>query len=599
MFVHNVLDITLGPWRFVVRHLGKRYQVRYRFNRKHLVADVLLASAALGLIVANIFIFLAFTKWTVSLQVRLAVEVPTEIRSGEPVDVVVRYANTARQGLVDDAVLSVTLPQSFVLQTSSDARFDSQTGQLVIGALPAGSGGELHLSGEVWQSVGTPLPLTVDLRYRQYAPVDNRLSWRDDKAVTKTGTVIGSAVRCAVNRQAVVAVGSPSPYSVTCTNGSARTFSDLSVHFTTADGQAVVAGPGVVDQRWAIGALAPGTSATMSGTLTWQAAPADAELTAELTGTVGDRALVLERLPTAFHVLVPHVSWAVVTNDQGTYAPVLGETLTYQLTLTNDESFALEQPVVAIRFDDERYRLDSLTASFPHTLAGRLVTFDALDTLGPGESATIAFTVGLGTELGSAPYHLRFVPQVTYQATVDGQSATVTAVASALEQPLSARVTVSTLVRYYTPEGEQLGIGPIPPVVGIPTKYRAIWRVETLPNAIRDVTVTATLPDNVRWTGEESVSAGAALEFHPKTRTLTWRIPRVDVGASVPATAAFALEITPLVSQIGRVVPLVNTTTATATDAVTSREVSAVASPVSTDLRGDPLIQGRSAVVSF
>jgi len=89
---------------------------------------------------------------------------------------------------------------------------------------------------------------------------------------------------------------------------------------------------------------------------------------------------------------------------------------------------------------------------------------------------------------------------------VFGESANFTG--EFLENKINSDLTAQVLARYFSPEGDQLGRGPLPPEVGEVTKYWIFLSVDNNLNDVSDVSVMAYLPPNVEWTKAMSVSLG-------------------------------------------------------------------------------------------
>jgi hypothetical protein len=103
---------------------------------------------------------------------------------------------------------------------------------------------------------------------------------------------------------------------------------------------------------------------------------------------------------------------------------------------------------------------------------------------------------------------------------------------------------------YYTsPQGDQLGIGPLPPVVGLPTRYWVFWEVEGSDD-LKDVVVSANLPRGVTLTDQRAVLNGE-LAYQPDNQKITWKIAQLK-SADGPARLKFAVELVPSENQVGK-----------------------------------------------
>lgn len=123
---------------------------------------------------------------------------------------------------------------------------------------------------------------------------------------------------------------------------------------------------------------------------------------------------------------------------------------------------------------------------------------------------------------------------------------------------------VSLTARYYSESGDQIGVGPLPPTVGIPTTYWLVWSVGPTDSDVRDLVLRATLGDNVRATGKSaSIIPG---EFSFQGKEIEWTIPSLPETGALPVTFAFEVSLTPTADQRGAVPLLTKGFTATATE---------------------------------
>lgn len=155
--------------------------------------------------------------------------------------------------------------------------------------------------------------------------------------------------------------------------------------------------------------------------------------------------------------------------------------------------------------------------------------------------------------------------------------------------PISGHLALDGVAAYYTQDGDQIGTGPIPPKVGATTKYRMILSPSVTTSAVNALEVTATLPLNVEWTGRTSVSLGGAIDFLPSTRTVRWRTEQLPAwtGTSLAqAIASFEVALTPTKEDAGRVVTLLKNVAAVGADSVTGLGLHAVLGDITTEIKG-------------
>ena len=91
--------------------------------------------------------------------------------------------------------------------------------------------------------------------------------------------------------------------------------------------------------------------------------------------------------------------------------------------------------------------------------------------------------------------------------------------------------------RYFAPNGEQIGRGPLPPKVGEKTTYWLYFKVDNTLNTIENAVLTIRFaPTGVGWTGRTSTSTGSDFLFDPFLQVTSW------VLGTIPANRGFTQE---------------------------------------------------------
>jgi hypothetical protein len=116
-------------------------------------------------------------------------------------------------------------------------------------------------------------------------------------------------------------------------------------------------------------------------------------------------------------------------------------------------------------------------------------------------------------------------------------------------------VRVSAGAYFYTVDGDQVGVGPIPPIVGLPTSYLVTWTLENIGGDLTDVQFAAQLADNATWQGEAGLTGGN-LSYDATNRKVNWRIAEWSDDAP-QKQASFYVAINPTKEMIGQLVPLI------------------------------------------
>ncbi len=577
-------QLTIGPFEVIIARLNKRYQVRYKFNKKHLIADIILFLAVVLLIVFNFYIAFVFTKLVFSLNIKVSTEITENVRSGQEISYTVKYSNTDRKTDLSGVIVHIDLPEQFVLKNSSDPRFDVTTGKLPIGDLKARHEGYVILTGTTWGDVDSQQRVVSRLTYDCCVRDDllNSLSWSDQVLAVEEYKIIGSVLTTSLTAPPVVVYNTPYDLALNISNNSDYDFSNL-----------VISG-------------LSGQDANLEK-ITAEQKPLHGQKTVEqidqqqvdhmvtISGMVNGQRYVLDKLSAVSQVFYPHFN---INVEPQVIAPSLGEEVSYVLTYRNDEDNNINNVSLSINFNNSGYAPEKLSSENKFTLTDGSVVW-SLGELASGQEGDLSFS--LPTNKQASVANLKFKPTVNYSLLYNDQKLDIAAALPDFEQNLSSTLGLESFARYFTVEGEQLGLGPLPPVIGIPTRYRVYLRLTNGLNAVDKTVVTATLPNNVSWQNKASVSFGPDLSYDATTRQVTWTVGRLEAYAgqnTAPIVASFEVEIIPTVAQRGSYAPLLVSPQINAVDQKTGRSLSSDGPSATTNLSGDTKAQAKGGKVS-
>ncbi len=148
---------------------------------------------------------------------------------------------------------------------------------------------------------------------------------------------------------------------------------------------------------------------------------------------------------------------------------------------------------------------------------------------------------------------------------------------------------------YHSSRGDQLGVGPIPPIVDIPTVYWIFFSVENMGNNLENVVISGKLPVYAELGSNQSLLAGD-YSYDPANRRLIWQLPFVD-KANGNYRAGFEIKINPESEHLGQVLNLITDLTYRFTDTLANEEIRGALRSLNTDLVDDFLNQGQGTVV--
>lgn len=147
--------------------------------------------------------------------------------------------------------------------------------------------------------------------------------------------------------------------------------------------------------------------------------------------------------------------------------------------------------------------------------------------------------------------------------------------------------------RYFTSEGDQLGIGPLPPIVGQTTKYWIHWQISPVQRDLSRVRLQAALPSGVSFTGRAALPDGG--ELRQVGTSVEWNLPFLPAGTPT-VSASFEVAFTPTKEMRGKMVPLVQQGEAQALEDRTETRLRSMLPLLDTRLEGDVRAAGLGTV---
>ena len=149
--------------------------------------------------------------------------------------------------------------------------------------------------------------------------------------------------------------------------------------------------------------------------------------------------------------------------------------------------------------------------------------------------------------------------------------------------------------RYYSPQGDQLGIGPLPPVVDVQTNYWIFWKVESSSGNFSDFLMSAKLPENIVFTGNKTVLFGD-LHYGEESRRVIWSLESVR-GDGGPYVAGFEVGLIPSSDNVGKDVVLLEKIGYTALSSINGNSIEKYLKNIDTSIPFDSLASEKGKVI--
>lgn len=580
-------------------------------RKKKIVAWIIITVVVLaGASVGGFFYFVNTQDSFSGDNISISIMRSPGVSSGESTGITITVTNDESIGL-KNVELTVRYPSEFKINSASPLAINEANNAWKLGEIPAGASKTVEITGQLFGSVGSTFSFSSLLSYMP-ANFNSEFQMREDFTVTVSDSILTFDIEA----PARVISEQSEQYSYTITNNSSERIDRIRFRLTVPEDLAISnfdPQPTDGSSTWEIAGLDADESyvVTFNGTISADEGSMR-EVEAELGYVDSDGTYHKQISETSIVFIVnPELTVKLAVDTESTSGTVpFGGTLDYTLTYDNASQSEIKNLLLSIEFNDTLLDWDSLVDTNEGTVNGNTIQWesdviDSLEVFGPGDSGELTFSISLLDNIrvddsGQKNYTVRATAHARSSEVVDLEGGTLEVDAEPVDVKVDSRLDLRAEGRYYSDEYIAVGDGPIPPVVGEKTTYQIYWYIQNNTNEVTDVTVTATLPKDVTWEGDSTISAGE-LTYNESTRVVTWSVNRVleHVGQLTPELSGrIAVSITPAASDGGTLMTLLGKSTIRGYDTFTEHEVAEEEDFITSNLDSDPRAVGDGLVTT-
>ncbi|MFH0779967.1 MAG: hypothetical protein V1928_03875 [Parcubacteria group bacterium] len=573
-------NVIVNIFSFPAKRLKRRWHVRYKFNKKHLVMDILIAVGILVLIGLNIFwAYGGFHYFINNLNVVVS-SAKTECQSGESAAFTVNYANN-NSYKIEEAVLSVRWPKNFQVEKVSALNFNLSDNTVDLGSLKAGANGGFTASGRVIGDLNEEQILMVNINYYKTGKTGVRLIGQFENNSSFKYKITGSYLSVQNDLPERLANQEKWPWTIKIKNTSADITYEKIVVVPNVDNELVAD-----KNEYTIENLAPGKEASViiNGKLITE--KTSKSLGFKVYWQKGDWKLLQADFQKETPVLQPNFQLSHSFGKTGSINP--GEWVDLTMDYNNAGDYTLENAELSLNLTGEYWDLSQVKKETGRVVGNKIVwNFSDLPRLAliqPREKGQIKLSVKT-KEFVANSQALNLASSTSAKYKIGGQA--VEMIGDEINSRLNSNLSASVYPMYFALTGDQLGRGPLPPRVGKETKYWIFVKLINDISAVKNVSVKIGLPANVVATGLTSVPVGDPIQFDNNKREFVWQISEVPVK---PANIGFAFEagIIPTLLQAGTYPALIDSIIVSGYDSATGDKIEKSFGGVTTNLNHDP-----------
>jgi len=558
-----------------INFFERRYHRHYREKKIHLIVDFLLAVTILILIV--FVISLKFGDF--SFRNRLVVKVTSsseKIVSGGEEVFEIKYNNSSKLNLLKTK-FSFTLPEDFILlEVSPNNFFDQRTNSFEIGELIPGANGIIKIKGIVVGDIGGGGELTLNASYFSADKFFNEL-------FIKKIVIDLSGLELKWNNDGILYRGQPSSMSLNLKNSSQIDFNGLEFNFLNPNIYLSTEKINndeieIENKLLKIKEIKAGTDLTIDFNLIYNGEGNAAEIRLIAQALINNKPIKQADLIEAF--IVKESDLAIKINPDQSVININDE-VKYKIILKNLGTKNIDNIILDLSSTDPKHLLKPIKIkNLPFIrLTDNQIVFNRK--LSPNEEQEIELTAKFSRQEIKANDEINL--KVAAQYKIEGT--TLKAYYFSGSTKIKTVYQFKAESRYFSAYGDQLGVGPIPPIAGVPTKYWIFWQFINHGNELTSLQVSAELPEGVIWSDESSVNKGN-LSFDQEKNVFVWR---VNVADSVEENCrlALALTIIPDANNVAKDILLIKNIKYNFFDSFTQENINDSAGSLTNNLSGD------------
>lgn len=516
-FYINRLNIIFSP-------LKKRNEKYYQKNRIHLLADLFFGSVIIVLLVVS-FYWYFYTPSTASLEVR---QLSDNIISGAENSFEIVYANHLKTD-INNATLKIDLPENFeITEVEPMSKFVKEKNIFNIGQINQKETGKVIFKGKYVGEINSHHNIFASLDYSEK---------KIKKNISEYLTFIVNSSILKIKVLSPDKTYSDSEFSgeIKLTNNSESDMDNIEVSVRNIE---IIGGQDFQNDKLVIKSIKAGETVTkeFSGKLI------DQELDVFFTDVylmIGNKKILQDKIDKKIVTLDSPLSSNILCRDDK-------KEIECQLNLSNLANVDLKNFDLTFS-GSNNFVITQAKSQKKISYEKRYIVFHK--NFFSGEKAEIDLKFKL-IDLPTAPNNYFSLIQ-TAEYEMGGQKIKTNFKARAIK--LFSTPEIKLWVSYYNQFGDQIGSGPLPPKVGLPTSYWVFLEIKNNGDNLSNFSIVGKLPKGAIWIDEKNVLAGN-LTWDEKSSSVSWTVNSVPTGSNFKS--GFKVSIIPNTKNVEQAINL-------------------------------------------
>ena len=566
-------NLVIGTLNLALNPLKKRNELYYKNNPWYLIVDIILLA-----LLAALAIF-AFFNYNQKPAKRIEAKISSDseiVSAGSMVSFNLNYESFVE---ADDTMLYVNLPENFILDSTQPANlFNSEKNAFDIGRIEPGVNGKIKVSGLVWGNTDDQQKISFNFKCSTCGKngVNSSLLFH----------INNPAVAVEINMNKKVYQNSEFDGKIKLQNNSNNNIKNIILDLGS-DISLKGSDKEIKDNKILIDSLDSNQIIEISFAAT-SSKNDFITIKPQLNLDILENNFSFSDNELSIEVSQPDLILEMTSDTKNVNE---GEVIKYNLNYKNNGELA-ENITSTFSSNNPNFSLKSLKAiNLPSNISLKNNILK-INQLANGESIQIQLEATYDRRKFATGQELSAQTIVDY--TSMGQSLSHAFVSS--KNKVNSSISASASAYYYTSQGDQLGVGPLPPAVDMTTRYWVSLDLSASGNNLNNLSLSAELPDNVYFTGNKRILDGD-LVYGEIGKRLIWEIPTITSGNKYRAD--FEIALTPGASDLGKILNLVENIKLSAKDSFTGSDITKTLPNINTNLKNDRLSSGKGRVVNI
>jgi hypothetical protein len=577
-------NIIIGTLNIFSQPVKDRHEKHYKESTFHLVADIVLASIVL--ILAGFIVWILFFRSIPSDVILESSYTSPKVTSGQIETFELQYDNKSDER-ISDVSISVRFPDNFIFNNTVPADiFEQNTNTFNIGSLSSGANGKVKISGLVLGSIDTQERITFTFNYKNSSKkahnVLNTLHFNIEDSVLRTDLDKPKEIYQNVSFSGKIKLNN---------SGSDKLY-DVEVVYP--DGWNIEKSYCSIDNlaqsgnSWFVDSMAPGEDVVIEFTSKSEYDQGEYPFVFESRLLQNNESYLQKRIEESIEIKKLDFNVSLIPQEKSIKA---GEKIKYTLGYSNKTDQDLKNIKFQLKSKDNDFNLNDIELSGNHDICQLNKDVVSIDELLVGQSGEISFYSNFIRQRIKTNQTVGLKVLINYS--IDNQSPSYEIISDSVR--IVSNLKVKSAAYYYSEQGDQLGVGPLPPVVDMPTSYWVFWEIVNYGNDLKDFAINAQLSDGVVWTGNKSLLSGKLLHGEIGGR-VNWDVSEVSKEGG-NYKVGFEVAVVPGVFDVGKIMNLLIDIKYGAYDEFSGELINGQADSITTNLKFDKLTTGKDKVV--